>query len=229
MKKLLIFAAFGLLFTQTVFSQDLEIKDNNITSYINCTHGIKVFKQTVKWANRPYTFYCHTYYPFETDVTFNEIPNLEGVAYSLYAVDGNGNPETLISVITPHLGEYSSNYRDIEKYTSNSRYCDFVVLPGTKRIAKGAFLHCFDILSIHLPSSIQFIPESWTSGLSDYICNIDVYDENSPLAITAEEVSPESLRELAHYNLQGMKVNENARGVQIVQYNDGSARKVVVK
>ena len=142
-------------------------------------------------------------------------------AQALYALDANGKPETLLWVRIPH-NYYPADFNHSEKW--ENCYCEYTILPGTKRIAKGAFKNCVNIVQLNIPSSIRFIPENCFDGLPYTIIHIK---DDTQTSINAREASEDEMEEVGRYNLHGMKVDEDMHGVQIVQFNDGSARKVL--
>lgn len=193
-------------------AQDLEIQSNT-TGYIDCSHGVKVITQEVRFLES--TSWQFFYIFGETTIT----------AQSLYALGSNGEPETLLWVRVPRR---TLNYAT--RSTSDNwitYYCEYSILPGTKRIAKGAFDNCGNIVQLHIPSTIRYIPENCFSGLNSNAL-IDIIDDTQS-SIKARQLSDSEKEEVGRYNLQGMKVNEDAHGVQIIQYNDGSAQKVLSK
>ena len=146
------------------------------------------------------------------------------VSKSYVALNVNGEPETLLWVRIPskyYPGSLNSSaYWDTE-------YFEFSILPGTKRIAKGAFADCTNIIQLNIPSSIKYIPEDCFSGLNSHAM-IDIIDDTQSF-INSQQVSAAETEEMARYNLQGMRIDEDAHGVQIVQYSDGSAKKILNK
>ena len=191
-------------------AQELE-KQSNTTGYINCSYGVAVITQELKSMKSA----SYSGYTFSSTYT---------TAKSLYALNANGEPETLLWVRIPSeyikggIG-YSPSW-EIE-------YFEYSILPGTKRIAKGAFVDCSNILQLNIPSSIKYIPEDCFSGLNSHAL-IDIIDDTQS-SFNARQLSEPEKEEVGRYNLQGMKVNEDAHGVQIIQYNNGSAQKVLSK
>ena len=190
-------------------AQDLEIQSNT-TGYIDCSHGVKIVTQKVRQMSReqmdgkPYSFSSSTL-----------------TAQALYALGANGKPETLLWVRIPHAWY---NGGAVTSARWENRYCEYTILPGTKRIAKGAFKNCVNIVQLNIPSSIRYIPEDCFDGLPYTI--IDIKDDTQT-SINAREASENEIEEVGRYNLQGMKVDKDMHGVQIVQYSNGSARKVL--
>ena len=192
-------------------AQGLETQSNT-TGYIDCSHGVTVITQEVRMTEN---ISWHYYYTFgESTLT----------AQSLYALDANGNPETLLWVRVPRKTQsYSSPPSGVTNW--NSYYCEYSILPGTKRIAKGAFQYCGNIVQLHIPSSIRYIPENCFDGLNQYAL-IDINDD-VPASIVSQRAPTTDSEEVARYNLQGQKVDEDEHGVQIIKYNNGSSKKIM--
>lgn len=189
-------------------AQGLETLSNT-TGYIDCSYGVTIITQELK------SLVTATYsgYKFGSTTT---------TAKSLYALNANGEPETLLWVRIP-----SRNTNPDKDGSWSTGYFEFSILPGTKRIAKGAFEDCTNIIQLNIPSSIKFIPENGFDGLNSHAM-IDIKDD-AFASITSQQVSTAETEEMARYNLQGMRIDEDAHGVQIVQYSDGSAKKIINK
>ena len=206
-KRLSSIVAVSFLSVMPLQAQDLEIQSNT-TGYIDCSHGVTVITQELKIMEDANS----SGYKFKSTTT---------TAKSLYALNANGEPETLLWVRIPYI--YHEGGINYSAYWS-TRYYEYSILPGTKRIAKGAFKDCGNIVQLNIPSSIRYIPEDCFDGLSHTI--IDIKDDTQT-SINAREASENEIEEVGRYNLQGMKVDEDMHGVQIVQYSDGSACKVL--
>lgn len=192
-------------------AQGLETQSNT-TGYIECSHGVTIITQEVRTTSSTTNGYY--YYNFGTGTL---------TAQSLYALDANGNPETLLWVRVPRKTFSYSNPGNVTNWYSY--YCEYSILPGTKRIAKGAFQYCDNIVQLHIPSSIKYIPENCFDGLHKYAL-IDINDD-VPASIVSQRAPTTDSEEVARYNLQGQKVDEDERGVQIIKYNNGSSKKIM--
>ena len=209
-KKSFMVLLMGLLSVMQSYAQGLETQSNT-TGYIDCSHGVAIFTQEVRKTSSKRSYE----YNFGAQTV---------KAIALYALNASGKPETLLWVRTPY---YNHNSPDPSYDSDNwdKAYCEFSVLPGTKRIAKGAFIGCDNIVQLHIPSSIRYIPEDCFSGLNIHAL-IDISD--SYTAISAPQKTSEmEIEEVARYNLQGQRIDDNVQGVQIVQYSDGSAKKIL--
>lgn len=211
-KILSIIIAVTFLSVMPSQAQGLETLSNT-TGYIDCSRGVTIITQKVRMLS--YTGW-EFYYKFGNSYL---------TAQSLYALDASGKPETLLWVRVPRETLNYPNRSTSDNW--DTYYCEYSILPGTKRIAKGAFNDCDNIVQLHIPSSVRYIPENCFNGLNKYAL-IDIKDD-APASIISKQVSAPEKEEVARYNLQGMRIDEDAHGVQIVQYNDGSAKKILNK
>lgn len=130
----------------------------------------------------------------------------------------------------------NSNYKSSGIYTKDGKVfvsaifsfsTSFYVADGTEYINKKAF-YFLKSSTIRLPKSVRFIdPEAFLSYLTDSRNDARMIDEAS----SAKEIEFDdvNIEETVRYNLQGMRLEEPHKGVNIVRYTDNSAKKVVVK
>lgn len=133
--------------------------------------------------------------------------------YALYSIYDK-KPNTLLLV-----GSNTSSY---------SSYC-VKILPETKRISPGAFRSWLG--GIILPPTLRYFPADLIVNDSKGITYIFI-DDTAPTAVENvmhDDERNKETKEVARFNLQGIKVDEQAKGMQVIQYDDGSAKKVMKK
>lgn len=146
----------------------------------------------------------------ETSYSLNSDTTI--ISWGLYTKDGK-------ILVSAERAKYKN------KVGSCFHYC---VAEGTVAIAKNAFRYRFSGDGLYFPTSIQYIDPEMTSSECSYNYSIIFYTGNSSIRIknTDEESCSE---EKSRYNIQGMKLQKPARGVNIVQYSDKTTKKVLVK
>lgn len=122
----------------------------------------------------------------------------------------------------------------------------FYVLDGCETIASNAFQSCYNTY-IYIPSSVKSIaPDAFISRAQYYggSNSTSVSKERNSLAGIQDGAMEEgnagtvntlapyqdpNAMEVARYNVQGVRLSEPTRGVNIVQKSDGTAEKELVK
>lgn len=117
---------------------------------------------------------------------------------------------------------------------------DFYIIDGCETICSGAF-QSYSRSTVYFPSTVKNIaPDAITSkviiggnvthtiynkfgGIKD-----GVREQNSSDAAYAPLADPNAT-EVARYNIQGIRINEPAEGINIVHMSDGTSEKVLVK
>lgn len=131
---------------------------------------------------------------------------------SLYALDPSGQPATLL-------------WFDFDNNNLLGSKRQYRVLYGTTRIAKGAFNKIEYTITIYIPSTLRYFPEDILNSKISFIV------DDSKTKVTSisdvKEDNPQVAKEVARYNVQGIKTNKQEKGPQIIQYDDGSAKKVI--
>lgn len=141
---------------------------------------------------------------------------ISGTLRAYYALDSSGKPTTLLF----------SNI-DNDTYNNYSNFC-YRILYGTTRIAKGAFKNFSEFYTIYIPSTLRYFPD-------DLFTNHNIrfiVDDSETMVTNVSDVkdnNPQEAKEVARYNVQGIKTNKKEKGPQIIQYDDGSAKKVINK
>jgi len=202
-KKVLSILLF--LISSVSFAQELEEVNNS--GYIDVSHGLMVSQQTFRRV-----------VSVSSDGTIN-YNTAVFTEHSLYALDASGKPSILL------LADYNSD-------------TEFKILPGTTRIAKGAFKRYSDRgwriapTVLIIPSSIKYIPEDL---FEDVVRNIPYIIIDNSVPDTVYEVKqdneqkPKDATEVARYNVLGQRIDERAKGIQIIHYDNGSSRKMTKK
>lgn len=108
-------------------------------------------------------------------------------------------------------GLYSSDGKVLVNMSSYTYEC--YVPNGTECIAKNAFSSC-GISSLYIPSSVKYIDPSvmWDGSKRRIIRTYT--DTSSAKGIKATE--DENTTEVARYTIQGVKINEPQKGINIV-------------
>lgn len=115
---------------------------------------------------------------------------------------------------------------DRDTYTSK-RF--FYVIDGCETICSRAF-QCM-ISAVYIPSSVRNIaPDAlyYGSGQSHIDGIQDGCMEEGANSVSSPAVN-ENTTEVARYNMQGIKLNEPASGINIIRQSDGKTEKVLVK
>lgn len=132
--------------------------------------------------------------------------------YALYSLNIYKKPSTLLLVGSNTLSNYSVK-----------------ILPETERISPGAFRSWYG--GIILPPTLRYFPKDLIVNDSKEITYIFI-DDTAPTAVKNvmhDDERNKETKEVARFNLQGIKVDEQAKGMQVIQYDDGSAKKVMKK
>ena len=116
-------------------------------------------------------------------------------------------------------------------YISNTK---FYVPYGTEVIAAKAF-YFMDRVAIYIPTTVKYIApdiyendcassdyRNWIAGISN-----DGILSNSAAVREICVDNHSEVEEVARYNTKGIKINESTNGIQIIQYNNGSSKKVL--
>ena len=113
------------------------------------------------------------------------------------------------------------------KFPQNKNLVSYTVPDGVKIIAKGAFQGNKFIYDLKIPASVEFIGEDAFNDCVN-LRSIEVYDSSSGVRAAEADSSPSEIREVGHYNIQGVKIEEDENGqVQIILYSDGTVKKVI--
>lgn len=155
---------------------------------------------------------------------------------------GNANNSRIYHRDFDYSGLYSADGRTLIKASegfSNNGIWYFCVINGTEAIGSYAFSNfcrsgdedSYRRIVIYIPSSVKYIaPDAFNSLNEDVIVEIaGIYDDciNITESHAPTMSSPQEKEEIARYNIQGMKVDEDTEGVQIIQYNNGTSKKVL--
>ena len=109
----------------------------------------------------------------------------------------------------------------------------FYVPYGTEVIASRAFGGIvYNLTSIYIPTTVKYIaPDAFQISNGGTLAITGISDEAIfPKSSAVREISNdnnEELEEVARYDVNGMKIDENAEGIQIIQYDNGSSKKVL--
>ena len=141
--------------------------------------------------------------------------DIDGVLYSVYKFGGD------------HALDYSWT---LVKYPSNRTATTYTVDPRCQRIAKGAFEGARFLKTIIIPTSVSYIGDNAFDGCSS-LENIFYTDTanavESPIIDDGENTG--DVREVARYNLQGIRCAPSDKGVQIVVYSDYTTKTIIVE
>lgn len=132
-------------------------------------------------------------------------------------------------------GLYSKDGRILVSCISPDKY-RFYVIDGCEIICSGAF-QGFNSCVVYIPSSVKYIaPDALITyisasgggytnrfgGIQDGCMEEGANSIYSPVA-------DKNTTEVARYNMQGIKLNEPASGINIIRQSDGTTEKVLVK
>lgn len=119
---------------------------------------------------------------------------------------------------------------DCDKYPYGSENKRFYVIDGCETICSRAF-QCM-VADVYIPSSVRNIApdalyfsssgHSHIDGIQDGCMEKGANSVSSPAA-------DKNTTEVARYNMQGIKLNEPASGINIIRQSDGTTEKVLVK
>lgn len=108
----------------------------------------------------------------------------------------------------------------------------FYVPYGTEVIASRAF-QSFSNCSIYIPSTVKYIaPDALTSNEYNGSPNIirGISDDctiSNPSKVQEVIIDNGNPEEVGRYNVNGMRIGENEEGIQIIQYNNGTSKKII--
>lgn len=112
----------------------------------------------------------------------------------------------------------------------------FYVPYGTEVIASRAFQK-FNGGSIYIPSTVKYIaPDALTcnvyGGTNPTYPNIiyGISDDctiSNPSKVKEVIIDNGNPEEVGRYNVNGMRIGENEEGIQIIQYNNGTSKKII--
>ena len=141
--------------------------------------------------------------------------DIDGV---LYSVCKYGNDQTM---------DFSWT---LVKYPSNRIATTYTVDPRCQRIAKGAFEGARFLKTIIIPTSVSYIGDNAFDGCTS-LENIFYSDSTNAVesVISNDNDGSEDQREVARYNLQGIRCTPSDKGVQIVVYSDYTTKTIIVE
>lgn len=118
---------------------------------------------------------------------------------------------------------------------TNTNYY-FYVPYGTEVIASRAF-QSFSSCRIYIPSTVKYIaPDALTcniyGGSNSHYPNIiyGISDDttiSNPSKVQEVIIDNGNPEEVGRYNVNGMRIGENEEGIQIIQYNNGTSKKII--
>ena len=163
-------------------------------------------------------------------------------AFAQYTVTNNGTGEGYMGIT--YMGYYHSEDGVLfatfdDRYTSGSPRCETLVkFPQSKQqtaytvpdgvycIARGAFQGNQYLEEIRIPSTVYYIGDDAFRDCAN-LKKIVTY-ETTTSAKAAETMPKEGeRREVARYDLQGLPVKADAKGIQIVVYDDYTTETVL--
>jgi hypothetical protein len=196
-------------------THDVELKDTAmkkllllVLAVFTCHHTFAQLEKTSDYPTGYVTGFYSTIAPFK---------DIDGVLYSVYKYDPSGR------VI--------DDYWTLVKYPASRTAETFTVDPRCQRIAKGAFEGARFLKTIIIPNSVSYIGEDAFNGCSS-LENIYYGTGHSGVNETESDAGPGDggdVREVARYNLQGIRCAPSDKGVQIVVYSDSSTKTVIVE
>lgn len=145
--------------------------------------------------------------------------------YDGYASIANMKYITVDGVLYSAYSE-NSEYWTLVRYPSNRDGATYTVHNRCYRIARGAFEGARNLQVINIPRQVRYIGDNAFVGCSS-LKAINYGDDNGSYIeqVTDEESQP---KELARFNVAGQPCLPTEKGVQIVVYDDGSAKSVLV-
>lgn len=132
-------------------------------------------------------------------------------------------------------GLYSKDGRILVSCIRSDEYDRFYVIDGCEIICSGAFQN-FTQCKVYIPSSVKYIaPDALISyksardGYANRFSGIqDGCMEEGANSVFSTAIN-KNTTEVARYNMQGIKLNEPASGINIIRQSDGKTEKVLVK
>ncbi len=115
------------------------------------------------------------------------------------------------------------------KYPASRTATTFTVDPRCQRIAKGAFEGARFLKTIIIPASVSYIGDNAFDGCTSLE---NIFYGNAPDAIPPIEASDgdhHDRKEMARYNLQGIRCTPSEKGIQIVVYDDYTTQTIIVE
>lgn len=114
------------------------------------------------------------------------------------------------------------------RYPAGSRNISYTVHPNCHRIARGAFEGAAYLRSVYLPETVSFIGEDAFAGCTSL--QGVYFGESDPIgARSVESASDGDAKEVARYDLAGRPCSPSDKGVQIIVYDDFTARTIIVE
>lgn len=140
--------------------------------------------------------------------------DVDGVLYSVYKVGG--------------YDQTVSYSWTLVKYPSNRTATTYVVDERCQRIAKGAFEGAKYLKTIIIPTSVSYIGDNAFDGCTS-LENIYYTDSADAVNTQPKDDVQGDVREVARYNLQGIRCAPSEKGVQIVVYSDYTTKTIIVE
>lgn len=135
--------------------------------------------------------------------------------------------KTVDGVLYAVNGDEQGTYWVLVKYPASKGDTSFTVDSHTRRIARGAFEGATNLRVINIPSNVRRIGDNAFDGCTN-LQSINYGDAISN-SVKAIENERSDAKEVARYNLQGLRVSPTEKGIQIIVYSDFTTKTVIIE
>lgn len=128
-------------------------------------------------------------------------------------------------VSTHHTWDYSDPTRPIIRLTGN-------VPSNMENTYKEGTITAGDVLNLLANEGFiveQYSMSGWASGTFYQTFLLSKSSSGPNNAVRSVQIDDEDVIEVARYNLQGIPVNENEKGVQIIVYSNYTTKTIIVQ
>ena len=133
----------------------------------------------------------------------------------------------LFSTFDDKYSSGSPRCETLVKFPQSKQLTSYTVPDGVYCIARGAFEGNRYLEVIRIPSSVYYVGEDAFKDCAN-LKKIEVYGPTTYVKPAPEEMTDgEGKQEVARYDLQGLPVRPDAKGIQIVVYKDYTTKTVI--